>query len=73
LCDQVVKAGSGAIADFICLTPEARAAFFEGGDAFIVWVDRIKQGAFEDTNKMFVPPERCDLRVSSEGTVEYWR
>ena len=73
LCDQVVKAGGIAIADFICPTPEARGAFLEGGDAFIVWIDRIKRGAFEDTNKMFVPPERCDLRVSSEGAVEYWR
>lgn len=73
LCDQVVKAGGYAIADFICPTPEARAAFSEGGDAFIVWVDRIKRGAFEDTNRMFVPPERFDLRVTPEGTVEYWR
>lgn len=73
LCDQVVKSGGIAIADFICPTPEARAAFLEGGDAFIVWVDRIKKGAFEDTNKMFVPPERYDLRVLPEGAVEYWR
>jgi cytidyltransferase-like protein len=73
LCDQVVKAGGYAIADFICPTPAARAAFLEGGDAFIVWIDRIKKGAFEDTNRMFVPPERCDLRVTPEGAVEYWR
>ncbi|HEY4406504.1 MAG TPA: adenylylsulfate kinase, partial [Xanthobacteraceae bacterium] len=25
-----------------------------------------------DTNRMFVPPERIDLRVSDEGTPEYW-
>jgi cytidyltransferase-like protein len=73
LCDQVVKAGGYAIADFICPTPETRTAFLAGGDAFIVWVDRIKKGMFEDTNKIFVPPERCDLRVSPEGAVEYWR
>jgi adenylylsulfate kinase len=72
LCDQVVKAGGFAVADFICPTPEARAAFVEGGDAFIVWVDRIKSGAYEDTNRMFTPPERCDMRVASEGAVEYW-
>ena len=73
LCDQIVKAGGYAVADFICPTPEARAAFAEGGEAFIVWVDRIKRSAFEDTNRMFVPPEHCDIRVSLEGTVEYWR
>ena len=72
LCDQVVKAGGFAIADFICPTPTARDAFGEGGDAFVVWVDRIKQGRFEDTNRLFVPPERYDLRVTPEGAPEYW-
>jgi len=72
LCDQVVKAGGFAIADFICPTPAARTAFCESGDAFTVWVDRIKQGRFEDTNRMFVPPERYDLRVAPEGAPEYW-
>src|SRR5215469_10540843 len=46
LCDQVVKAGGYAIADFICPTLEARQAFLDGGPAFIVWVDRIKRGSF---------------------------
>jgi adenylylsulfate kinase len=72
LCDQVVKAGGYAIADFICPTPDARAAFLEGGDAFVVWVDRIKRGVFEDTNQMFIPPEQTDVRVMADGTVEYW-
>jgi adenylylsulfate kinase len=73
LCDQVVKAGGIAIADFICPTPEARAAFTEHGDAFIVWVDRIKSGAFEDTNRLFSPPTQFHVRVLPTGTVEYWR
>ncbi len=54
MCDRVVEAGGTVIADFICPTPEARAAF---GDAFVIWVDRISSGRFEDTNRMFVPPE----------------
>src|SRR5262247_4748634 len=41
LCDQVVKTGCFAIADFVCPTPETRAAFMQGGQAFTVWVDRI--------------------------------
>lgn len=69
LCDQVVKACSFAIADFICPTPAAREAFAEGGEPFVVWV---KKGRFEDTNPMFVPPERYDLRVEPEGAPEYW-
>jgi hypothetical protein len=35
-------------------------------------MDRIKSGRFEDTNRMFVPPEPQDLRVPAEGSVEYW-
>jgi hypothetical protein len=38
----------------------------------VIWVDRIKSGPYEDTNRMFVPPERVDLRVSSDGSPEYW-
>jgi adenylylsulfate kinase len=72
LCDQVVKAGCFAVADFICPTPDARAAFAAGGEPFVIWVDRIKTGPYADTNRMFVPPERVDLRVAPEGTPEYW-
>jgi len=60
MCDRVVEAGGTVIADFICPTCETRAAF---GPAFTIWVDRIEAGRFEDTNKMFVPPEHFDLRV----------
>jgi cytidyltransferase-like protein len=69
ICDRVVETGGTAIADFICPTPEARAAF---GAAFTVWVDRIKVGRFADTNAMFVPPERFDIRVTAEGSARYW-
>jgi hypothetical protein len=72
LCDQVTMTGGFAVADFICPTPETRAAFTEGGEAFIVWVDRIERSRFEDTNRLFVPPERCDLRIPPEGGPEYW-
>ena len=71
LCEQVTKAGVHAIADFICPTAETRTAF--GADnAFVVWVDRIKASRFEDTNRMFVPPAHYDVRVSAEGSPEYW-
>lgn len=72
LCDQVTKTGNYAIADFICPTPATRAAFLEGGEAFVVWLHRIQSGRFEDTNKMFVPPERVDVEVLPEGSPEYW-
>lgn len=72
LCDQVVITGGYAVADFICPTPAARAAFSIGGDPFIVFVDRIHSGRFEDTNQMFVPPSACDIRVTSDGAADYW-
>lgn len=69
LCDQVAKAGMQAIADFVCPTAETRTAF---GPAFTVWVDRIYEGRFEDTNRLFVPPSQFDVRVTAEGTPGHW-
>jgi cytidyltransferase-like protein len=69
MCDRVVEAGGTVIADFICPTVETRAAF---GNAFKIWLDRIEAGRFEDTNRMFVPPEEFDLRVTAVGTPQYW-
>jgi hypothetical protein len=69
LCDRVVEAGGTAIADFICPTPETRGAF---GPAFTIWLDRIKEGRFADTNQLFTPPERFDIRVEAEGSPRFW-
>jgi cytidyltransferase-like protein len=69
LCDRVVEAGTHAIADFICPTAETREAF---GDAFVVWVDRVKQSRFPDTDALFEPPTRWDVRVDPEGSPTYW-
>ena len=72
LCDQVTKTGCFAIGDLICPTEETRTAFGRGDRAFIVWVDRVSSGRFEDTNRMFVPPVQFDLRVTADGTPDYW-
>jgi cytidyltransferase-like protein len=69
MCDRVVESGSTAIADFICPTEETRAAF---GDAFTIWLDRISASRFEDTSRMFVAPVRFELRVTAEGSPQYW-
>ena len=68
----MIKTGCFALADFICPTPQTRQAFTEGGPALVVWVDRIEKSAFEDTNRMFVPPETWDVHVKAEGSAEYW-
>src|ERR1700684_4146474 len=69
MCDRVVEAGGTVIADFICPTEQTRAVF---GDAFTIWLDRIEAGRFEDTNRMFVAPDRIDLRVGAEGAPQFW-
>ncbi len=55
--------GSYVVADFICPTPEARKLFPAD---FTVWVDTIKKGRFDDTNKMFVKPDKYDFHVTSQ-------
>ena len=55
--------GNNVIADFICPTPEARSLFPAD---YIVWVDTIKKGRFEDTNQMFVKPEKYDCHVTTQ-------
>ena len=72
LCDRVVQAGGYAVADFICPTPQTRAAFQSDGPAFVIWVDRIRAGRFEDTNRLFVPPDTYEVRVEPQGSVEFW-
>lgn len=72
LCDLVAGRGNYAIADFVCPTDETREAFLANGSAFVIWVDRIKEGRFKDTNRIFEPPTRVDLRVTAVGTPEYW-
>ena len=33
---------------------------------YVVWVDTIKEGRFDDTNKMFVKPDKFDFHVTSQ-------
>lgn len=61
LSDGVVRAGKIAVTDFICPTEAARQSF---DPDFTVWMDTIKEGRFEDTNKMFEKPPLCDYHVA---------
>ena len=55
--------GNYVIADFICPTPEARNLFPAD---IIIWVDTIKEGRFDDTNQMFVKPEKFNFHVTTQ-------
>ena len=60
---KIKKEGNNVIADFICPTPEARELFPAD---YIIWVDTIKAGRFEDTNQMFVKPEKFNFHVTTQ-------
>ena len=51
------------VADFICPTPEARQLFPAD---YVIWVDTIKEGRFDDTNKMFIKPDKFDFHVTTQ-------
>ena len=60
---KLKKEGNNVIADFICPTPAARKLFPAD---YVIWVDTIKSGRFEDTNQMFVKPEKYNFHVTSQ-------
>ena len=60
--------GNYVVADFICPTPEARKLFPAD---YVIWVDTIKKGRFDDTNAMFVKPEKFDCHVTSQNA-KHW-
>ena len=60
---KIKNEGNNVIADFICPTPEARKLFLAD---YIVWVDTINKGRFDDTNAMFVKPEKFDFHVTTQ-------
>ena len=48
------------VCDFVCPTKETRDNF----DAdVVIWMDTIKEGRFEDTNKLFVEPSKVDFHI----------
>lgn len=56
LCDFV-------ICDFVAPLVEMRTNF---GADYTVWVDTLSEGRFEDTNKVFVKPEKYNIRVDTQ-------
>ena len=66
LSDRVVESGNMCVIDFVCPTPETRKAF-NTKEAYVIWVDRIEKGPFEDTNELFIPPDEYDFRVEDKN------
>jgi adenylylsulfate kinase len=51
------------IADFVCPLQEMRDIYYPD---FLIWVDTIAEGRFQDTNQAFVPPDQYDVRVTEQ-------
>ena len=60
--------GHYVIADFIAPTPEARELFPAD---YIIWVDTINEGRFEDTNQMFVKPKTFNYHVTTKDAKKW--
>ena len=58
LADGVSMAGKIAITDFVCPFQKARDEFEPD---YVIWMDTIKEGRFEDTNKVFERPDSLDV------------
>lgn len=56
------------IADFVAPLPKMREIYEAD---WVIWVDTIDSGDYDDTNKMFVTPEIYDFRVT-EQDAEKW-
>ena len=68
LAEKYKQGGQPVVVDFICPTPAARKLF---NADYIVWVDTIDKGIFEDTNKMFVKPEKYNFHITTKNA-ELW-
>ena len=61
LADKLALDYDYVIADFICPRPRLRRLF---SPHYIIWMDTIEEGRFEDTNKIFVKPENVDFHIT---------
>ena len=61
LAQEAIDKNRNVIADFVCPTENTRRNF---GAEYTIWMDTIKEGRFEDTNKMFEPPIFYNFRVT---------
>jgi adenylylsulfate kinase len=62
LCDIVLRADRYVIADFVCPTEDTRRVF---NADFTIWLDTIKEGRYENTNKLFEEPNYVQLTIDT--------
>ena len=68
LAQKGLNKGKHVVADFVCPTSKTRKAF---NADIVIWLDTIKKGRFEDTNKMFAKPKKFDFRVTEKNAKKW--
>ena len=58
--EEAIEKNRNVVADFICPTEQTRAEFKAD---YTIWMDTIKEGRFDDTNKMFEEPKKPNFIV----------
>ena len=61
LAEKAVGENRVVVADFVCPTEQTRKEFKAD---YTIWMNTIKEGRFEDTNKMFEEPNNYDFKVT---------
>ena len=61
LADYEKSHGRIVICDFVCPTKETRDNF---DPDILIWMDTIKEGRFEDTNRLFENPDKVDFHIT---------
>ena len=68
LSDKLINDGNNVIADFVCPTDTTRRDYSAD---YLIWVDTIEKGRFDDTNKLFQPPSKFNFKVTTQNA-EMW-
>ena len=61
LAEEAIDRNRVVVADFICPTEQTRDQFKAD---YTVWMDTVKKGIYEDTNKMFEKPKDVNYHVA---------
>jgi adenylylsulfate kinase len=64
LCDMAST--EHVVADFVCPTDETRTVF---GAEFVVYMNTIEMGRYDDTNRLFQPPTHVDVTITEWGNI----
>ena len=63
---ELISSGKIVVADFVCPTEKTREYFKAD---FMIWMDTIEKGRFEDTNQMFQKPKKYDFKVTKKDAI----